>query len=287
MQATAVATVKEALTTRPILAIFDSALRTELHTDASSLGLGAILFQFTSEGRQQVVAYYSKQTTFEQRKYHSYELETMAVVFALRHFRVYLLGLNFTVVTDCNALRTTFTKKDLIPRIGRWWLEVQDYTFDIVYRTGSRMQHVDALSRDPVEGVEIYPVDITEGDWILAAQLQDEQLSRVREILIENVRNANTKQYFADYVLKDNKIYRRLENDKIAWVVPRATRFQVCRLCPRRRRTFRVRKNSAAHTRKLLVRRNVRVREKIYRGLFELYVLQENVREEARKTAPH
>lgn len=94
-QERAVAKIKEVLTTRPILVIYDGTLRTELHTDASSLGVGAILFQFTAEGKQQVVGYFSKQTTNDQRKYHSYELEMMAVVLALRHFRVYLLELNF------------------------------------------------------------------------------------------------------------------------------------------------------------------------------------------------
>jgi hypothetical protein len=62
------------------------------------------------------------------------------------HFHVYLLELSFTVVTDCNSLRTAFSKKDLIPRVGRWWLQVQEFTFDIKYRPGSRMPHVDALS---------------------------------------------------------------------------------------------------------------------------------------------
>lgn len=75
----------------------------------------------------------------------------MAIVLALRHFRVYLLAQG-------------------IPRIGRWWLEVQEYTFDIEYRIRSRMAHVDALSRNPVQiPLEVAQVDITEGDWILAA----------------------------------------------------------------------------------------------------------------------
>lgn len=58
-QKEAVEKIKQALISRPILAIFDGTLRTELHTDASSLGVGAILFQFTSEGTPQVVTYFS------------------------------------------------------------------------------------------------------------------------------------------------------------------------------------------------------------------------------------
>jgi hypothetical protein len=122
--------IKTILTERPVLAVFDPKLETELHTDASSLGYGAILMQRRGE-LSRVVAYYSKQSTREQKYYHSYELETLAVVSALRYFRVYLIGIKFRVVTDCSALRTTFAKKDLLPSMARWWLEVQDYTFEI------------------------------------------------------------------------------------------------------------------------------------------------------------
>lgn len=118
------------------------------------------------------------------RHYHSYELETLAVVLALRYFRVYLLGIEFVVVTDCNALKTAFTKKDLIPRVARWWLEVQEYTFKIGYRPGKSMAHVDTLSRYLEQNQEtVNAADLVEGDWVIAAQLQDDQLVRIRNIL--------------------------------------------------------------------------------------------------------
>lgn len=225
--------IKEKLISRPILCIFDPARPTELHTDASSLGVGAVLLQQLEDGRMAAVAYFSKQTTADQRCYHSYELETMAVVLSLRYFRVYLLGLEFKVVTDCNALRTTFSKKDLLPRIGRWWLETQEYTFEIVYRPGTRMAHADALSRNPqpIGSVEVAYVDITEADWVTAAQMQDEQLSRIRTVLENNEKSPETKHYLKEYVLKKNKLYRRLPERKEAWVVPKNARMQICRLC--------------------------------------------------------
>lgn len=212
-QRNAVSTIKERLTTRPILAIFDPTKRTELHTDASSRGVGGMLIQKNGSD-ERVVAYFSKQLTRDQQCYHSYELETMAVVFSLRHFRVYLLGIRFRVVTDCNALLTTFSRRDLLPRVARWWLEVQNFNFDIEYREGTKMAHVDALSRNPVENIEIYAIDITEGDWLLSAQLQDEQLSRIRQIL-ESDSNAQeekntivkstylkTEEFIGDYPIR-------------------------------------------------------------------------------------
>jgi hypothetical protein len=223
-------TVKTMLTTRPVLAVFEPTRKTELHTDASATAIGAILLQ-EFDGVQRVIAYFSKQITSDQRHYHSYELETMAVVYALQHFRVYLIGIQFTVVTDCNALKTTFSKKDLIPRVGRWWLQVQEYTFDVKYRPGARMAHVDALSRYPCGIAEINQVDITEGDWILAAQLQDDQRVRIHDILKANIRNNDTKQYFLEFQLKNDKIYRKLPDGKNLWVVPKTARWQILRLC--------------------------------------------------------
>jgi hypothetical protein len=105
-----------------VLALYNPEAVTELHTDASMRCIGGILFQYQKDGTLRPICYYSRQTTTAEQHYHSYELETLAVVESMRRFRTYLLGSYFTVVTDCNAVRSTMTKRDLIPRIGRWWL---------------------------------------------------------------------------------------------------------------------------------------------------------------------
>ncbi|KAK2578390.1 hypothetical protein KPH14_011876 [Odynerus spinipes] len=112
----------------------------------------------------------------------------------------------------------------------RWWLEVQDFTFEIEYRAGSKMTHVDALSRNPITTLEIVNIDLTEADWLLSAQLQDEQLLHIRRILLTNQRTEETKHYFEEYILKSDKVHRRLPENKTAWVVPRNARLQICRL---------------------------------------------------------
>lgn len=138
----------ERLTSRPLLNVFDPELPTELHTDASCIGYGGVLLQ-KLDGNLRVIGYYSKNTNKYEEKYHSYELETLAVVNSMKHFRVYLLGIHFTLVTDCNAIKSTATKKDILPRVARWWAYMQDFTFDIVYKKGSSLPHVDFLSRNP------------------------------------------------------------------------------------------------------------------------------------------
>ncbi|GBP44073.1 Retrovirus-related Pol polyprotein from transposon 17.6 [Eumeta japonica] len=119
------------LTSEPLLTIFDHNLPIKLHTDASSIGYGAVLLQVHPDSRKHAVAYFSKVTQGAESKYHSYELETLAVVKAVQNFRHYLVGLEFTIVTDCNALKATERKKDLLPRVARWWIYYQDFHFTI------------------------------------------------------------------------------------------------------------------------------------------------------------
>ncbi|GFW86304.1 integrase catalytic domain-containing protein [Trichonephila clavipes] len=38
-------------------------------------------------------------------------------------------------------------KKDLVTRVARWTLLLEEYDYEIAHRSGQRMQHVDALSR--------------------------------------------------------------------------------------------------------------------------------------------
>lgn len=144
-------TLKGELVKRPILTFYNSEYETQVHTDVSKIGVAGILMQRRDKDSPfNAVAYYSKQTSPEEAKFTSYDLETLAVVSSLQRFRVYLLGIPFTIVTDCNSLRATFEKKDTLPRVARCWNILQEYDFQIIYKPGTSMTHVDALSRNPV-----------------------------------------------------------------------------------------------------------------------------------------
>ncbi|GFY76058.1 hypothetical protein TNIN_31151 [Trichonephila inaurata madagascariensis] len=85
--------------------------RTELHTDACKQGYGAILLQEAEDGKLHPVYYMSKKTNTAEEKYYSYEQEVLAIIDALKKFRVYLLGQHFKIVTDCSAFQKTMHKK--------------------------------------------------------------------------------------------------------------------------------------------------------------------------------
>jgi len=139
--------LKDELTSSPVLRLYDPTAETQLHTDACSTGYGAILLQKQRDNSWRPIAFFSSGTNAAETKYHSYELEMLAVVRAIERFHIYLYGLRFTIVTDCNAIVYAVKKANLNPRIARWTLTLQSYTFDIVHRPANRMAHADALSR--------------------------------------------------------------------------------------------------------------------------------------------
>jgi hypothetical protein len=138
------------LTNAPVIIMFDPNYPIELHTDASSDGYGAILMHKV-EDKNRVVEYYSRRTSPTEATYQSYELETLAIVKAVKHFRRYLYGREFLVVTDCNSLKDSSNKIKLNDRVYKWWVYLQTFNFDIIYREGKKMAHADFFSRNPIE----------------------------------------------------------------------------------------------------------------------------------------
>ncbi|KAL0902831.1 hypothetical protein ABMA27_000613 [Loxostege sticticalis] len=227
-------TLKAELVKRPILALYDVKANTQVHTDACKYGIAGMLLQEDEVGRWRAVAYYRRQTTIEEQKYHSFELETLAVIASLQRFRVYILGIKFAIVTDCNALRTTLSKRDMIPRIGRWWLQLQEYDCNIEYRPGNRMNHVDALSRNAIPKTnEPYPVfdvlGVDTEDWLVTIQGADEEVQRIRQIL-EDPDTPRITDIYQNYKLKSGKIYRVVDS-QLKWLVPRGFRWQILKKC--------------------------------------------------------
>ncbi len=70
-----------------------------LHTNWSALGIGTILVQLDEEGKKYVIAYASRNNKVESN-YSSHEGESLAIVWAIIHFRPYLYGTNFTLYTN-------------------------------------------------------------------------------------------------------------------------------------------------------------------------------------------
>jgi len=144
--------LRTALVAKPVLAFPRRDRPYTLTTDASDEGLGAVLAQPGDDGQLHPVAYASKKLIPAEQNYHSTEKEALAIVWALKAFRPYLLGAELTVETDCMAALHVFTKKQPTARIMRWLVEVAEFSpLRCKYRKGTSNQVADALSRAPRE----------------------------------------------------------------------------------------------------------------------------------------
>ena len=93
------------------------------------------------------VAFFSKKLLPRETRYSTIEKECLAIVAAMKHFAVYLLGKKFVVQTDHQALRYLDRMQNSNGRLTRWSLAIQPFDYDITYRPGSVNQNADGLSR--------------------------------------------------------------------------------------------------------------------------------------------
>jgi hypothetical protein len=135
-------TLKEKLTTAPMLALPETGKDYTVYYDASKNGLGCVLMQ-----DKKVIAYGSRQLRPHEVNYPTHDLELTAVVFALKGWRHFLYGAKCELYMDHKSLKYFFTQKEL-NMIQRRWLElINDYDLTINYTPGKANVVADALSR--------------------------------------------------------------------------------------------------------------------------------------------
>jgi hypothetical protein len=135
-------TLKEKLTTAPVLVIPDPTRKYVVYCDASNKGLGCVLMQ---DGA--VVAYASRQLKPHEQNYPTHDLELAAIIFALKIWRHHLYGVQFDLFSDHKSLKYLFDQKELNMRQRRWMEYLKDFDFNLNYNPGKANVVADALSR--------------------------------------------------------------------------------------------------------------------------------------------
>ena len=129
-----------------------------LETDACDYGIGAVLSQ-EQDGQARPIEYFSKHLNKAQRNYSASEKELYAIFAAIEHFKQYLFGREFTVVSDNQPLKWLLTAAQPASRLARWLIHLQNYLFKIVYREGHKNGNADGLSRLPIRAAAADQVD--------------------------------------------------------------------------------------------------------------------------------
>ena len=148
----AIACIRESLANASSMSYYDPNKETELVCDASPVGLGCILAQKdNSNAKPRIVAYASRSLSDVESRYSQTEREALSLVWGCEHFKLYLLGREFNLITDHKPLECIFNNPNSKPpaRIERWALRLQAFDYNVLYRQGSD-NPADFMSRHPV-----------------------------------------------------------------------------------------------------------------------------------------
>lgn len=138
--------LKQKLSSPPVLKFYDPSKNIFLCTDASSVGIGAVLMQESPEGRQPV-EYFSRRLRPTETRYSAYELELLAVISAINHFKDYLLDKHFVLETDSSAIVWLLNSPTRFNKLSRWILTLSRFNFTPVHVRGVSNYTADCLSR--------------------------------------------------------------------------------------------------------------------------------------------
>ena len=227
--------LKRLLTTTPLLVYpkFDRPFMVE--TDASGNGLGAVLAQRQDDCSVKPVAYASRSLQQHEQNYGITELEGLAVVWAVKHFRHYLYGHTCEVYTDHEALKALLNTPRPSGKLARWGMALQELDLKIFYRPGKGNSNADALSRSPLPetGTETVPfgivsalaVEESEPDSLATLQREDPRLCEIityleTGVLPEDKKFAKTLALSqSQYLMEDGVLYH-VEPDSTLRVIP-------------------------------------------------------------------
>ncbi|XGW17334.1 hypothetical protein V3C99_002160, partial [Haemonchus contortus] len=214
-------------------------------TDASTVGLGAVLSQKGDDRQLHPVCFASKSLSKAERRYHVTDLEALAVVFAVRRFHRFIYGLPTVVLTDHQPLTALFNRSNVSARVLRWSLEVQRYNLEIRYMKGKTNVVSDALSRG---AAQLGSVESMQGlnDAVVNSVKVKEKTKWMKELeqdgnfgpIIEAIRSGRRdgivawSDYgkpvsIADFVIEDGELKMYQSDGNLVYIVPSSERYEV------------------------------------------------------------
>ena len=148
-QKTAFESLKQLLTSSPVLTMFDPDAETVLEADSSGYAIGGVVSQVDNKGRLRPAGFFSRKLSPAEANYEIHDKELLAILATIKHFRGELRSVSrpFTILSDHRNLCYFMSTRKLSERQVRWAEELADYNFEIKFRPGNDSTKPDLLSR--------------------------------------------------------------------------------------------------------------------------------------------
>ncbi|GBL97384.1 Uncharacterized protein K02A2.6 [Araneus ventricosus] len=225
--------LKEEISSDRVLVPFDPELPVTLETDASPVGVAAVLSHIV-DNVEKPIAFASRSLTEAERNYSQLDREALAIIFGVSHFINYIYGRHFVLITDNQPLSRIFHPKTGFPKMTSARLLcyasfLAEFDYTVKFRKGLENQNVDCLSRAPVNQncisadvsindevhqvcasavFEISSENLT-ADAIIQETEKDQELAQIKRELLSSPVNS-------DYILDSGILFR---NNRI--VIPK------------------------------------------------------------------
>lgn len=180
-----------------------------INTDASDINVAAILYQYNEKGEEKVVCFASRALISAEKGYTTTEKELLAVVFACKKFRSYIIG-HFKVIVRSDHRSLSFLKTCRLThgRLLRWSLVLQEYNLEIEYVKGKENIPADILSRatdgefitkTDMNTVHIYKTNLKLG-------IENREVEKLLKNLTEKQRQDEKMRGIIDQLNENDKI---------------------------------------------------------------------------------
>ncbi|MBW0564015.1 hypothetical protein O181_103730 [Austropuccinia psidii MF-1] len=242
--------IREALTTAPLLLMPDFQLHFKLYIDASGDGLGAALQQVQIINDKPVEG----PICFISRRYGSSQKEFLCLVWALEKLNYLLEGCVFEVKTDCTAVQSLLNMKTPNRHMLRLQIAIQEYrgNMTIVHKDRNVHKNADGLSRwplandidntayvpeeasphIPIEGISFTDLNTTFFEGVINSYTQDKNCSILCQLLNKDCKDNSLihaldevwKEYYDEgrFHLLEGIIYHRTKHTCVMTVVDRS-----------------------------------------------------------------
>ena len=153
-------TLKEKLSTTPVLVPPNWNLPFHVYADASNIALGCVFSQKDTKNLDHPIYFTNRQLIAAKKNYTTIEKEALAMIFAVQKFIHYLLEYPFVFYMDHDAFKYLINKPNLSGQLAKWVLLLREFDFTIVIRPRKFHDNVDHLFRlEPLEYSNLEPLN--------------------------------------------------------------------------------------------------------------------------------